>query len=135
MVDGAPWPVADGETVWLPAGAHSLEPAAGAPGPHLLRLTADLESARAVDATTIEFSYQSTARAIAILDRAPLEVQIDGSGEPLQSAGPKTIFLPRGQHFATIITDKQELFPPVELGCRMAYDGCRVADRCSRDTR
>src|SRR5208283_2534241 len=48
MVDGAFWPVVDGETIWLPAGAHSIEPAAGAPGPHLLRLTADLESARAV---------------------------------------------------------------------------------------
>jgi hypothetical protein len=107
MVDGAPWPVADGETVWLPAGAHSLEPAAGAPGPHLLRLTADLESARAVNATTIEFSYQSTARAIAILDRAPLVLQVDGSSEPLQSTGPKTIFLPRGQHFVTIITGNQ----------------------------
>jgi hypothetical protein len=107
MVDGAPWPVADGETVWLPAGAHSLEPAAGAPGPHLLRLTADLESARAVNATTIEFSYQSTARAIAILDRAPLDLQVDGSSEPLQSTGPKTIFLPRGQHFVTIITGNQ----------------------------
>jgi hypothetical protein len=107
MVDGAPWPVADGETVWLPAGAHSVEPAAGVPGPHLLRLTADLESARAVDATSIEFSYQSNARVIAILDRAPLKLQVDGSSEPLQPAGPKTIFLPCGQHFVTIITGNQ----------------------------
>ena len=107
IVDGAPWPVADGETVWLPAGAHSVEPAAGAPGPHLLRLTADLESARAVNPTTIEFSYQSSARAIAILDRAPLALQVDGSSEPLQPAGPKTIFLPRGQHFVTIVTGNQ----------------------------
>jgi hypothetical protein len=107
MVDDAPWPVADGETVWLPAGAHSVEPAAAAPGPHLLRLTADLESARAVDATTIEFSYQSSARAIAILDRAPLGLQVDGSNEPLQPAGPKTIFLPRGQHFVTIFTGNE----------------------------
>ena len=107
MVDGAPWPVADGETVWLPAGAHSLEPATGVPGPHLLRLTADLESGRAVNATTIEFSYQSNARAIAILDRAPLELHVDGSSEPLLPAGPKTIFLPRGQHFVTIVTGNQ----------------------------
>ncbi len=27
MVDGLPWPAADDETVWLPAGTHSVEPA------------------------------------------------------------------------------------------------------------
>jgi hypothetical protein len=104
LVDGAPWPVADGETVWLPAGAHSLAPGAGAPGPHLLRLNADMESARAASASSIEFSYHSNARAIAILDRAPLELRVDGLSAPLQPAGPKTIFLPRGQHFVTITT-------------------------------
>ncbi len=107
MVDGAPWPVADDETVWLPAGAHKLEAAAGAPGPHLLRLTADLESARSVNPTTIEFSYHSNARAIAILDHRPLETQVDGLSEPLQPAGPSCIFLPRGRHVVTIVTGNQ----------------------------
>jgi hypothetical protein len=109
MVDGQPWPAADDETIWLPAGAHSIEPAPGlkgAPlGARLLRLNADLKAARAVSATTIEFSYQTTARALAILDRAPRRLEIDGAEEPLHLAGPRTILLPRGQHVVTLTTD------------------------------
>jgi len=107
LVDGAPWPVYDGETVWLPAGAHSLEQAPEGAGPRLLRLAADLNSARAVNASTVEFSYQSAGRGIAIFDRIPIALQVDGAAEPIQPAGPKTIFLPRGQHFVTIITGNQ----------------------------
>jgi hypothetical protein len=105
MVDGQLWPAADEDTVWLPAGPHSVEPAGRPFGARLVGLNADLIAARAVNATTIEFSYQTTARAIAILDRPPLRTQIDGAEEPLQRAGPSTILLPRGQHFVTIITE------------------------------
>jgi hypothetical protein len=105
MVDGQLWPAADEETVWLPAGPHSVEPTDQPRGAHLLRLNADLKAARAVNATTIEFSYQTTARAIAILDRPPRRTQIDGAEEPLQRAGPNTILLPRGQHVVTISTE------------------------------
>jgi hypothetical protein len=109
MVDGQPWPAADDDTVWLPAGAHSIEPAPGPkgapPGARLLRLNADLKAARAVSATSIEFSYQTSARALAILDRAPRRLEIDGAEEPLHLAGPHTILLPRGQHVVTLTTD------------------------------
>ena len=105
MVDGQFWPAADEDTVWLPAGPHSVEAADRSRGARLVRLNADLKVARAVNATTIEFSYQTTARAIAILDRPPLRTQIDGVEEPLQTAGPNTILLPRGQHVVTITTE------------------------------
>jgi hypothetical protein len=105
MVDGQLWPAADEDTVWLPAGPHSVEPTDRPRGARLLRLNADLRAARAVNATTIEFSYQTAARAIAILDRPPRRTQIDGAEEPLQRAGPNTIFLPRGQHVVTITTE------------------------------
>jgi hypothetical protein len=109
MVDGQLWPAADEDTVWLPAGPHSVELAPGpksAPfGARLVRLNADLKAARTVSATGIEFSYQATARAIAIFDRAPRRLQIDGVEEPLQQAGPNTILLPRGQHVVTITTE------------------------------
>jgi hypothetical protein len=105
MVDGQVWPAADEDTVWLPAGPHSVEPAERALGARLVRLNADLRAARAVNATTIEFSYQTAARAIAILDRPPRRTQIDGAEEPLQRAGPNTILLPRGQHVVTITTE------------------------------
>jgi hypothetical protein len=102
MVDGRPWPVADGETVWLPAGAHTLEAAPERAAPRLVRLNADLKTARISSPTAIEFSYQSTARAIAILDRPPLRLKIDGADERLKLAGPKTLLLPRGQHSVVI---------------------------------
>ena len=105
IVDGQLWPAADEDTVWLPAGPHSIEPTDQPHGALLVRLNADLKAARTVNTTTIEFSYQTTARAIAILNRPPLRTQIDGAEEPLQRAGPNTILLPRGQHVVTITTE------------------------------
>jgi len=55
-------------------------------------------SARIVDANTIEFGYQSQARAIALLDRAPRTLEIDG--ETVPPVLPLT--LPRGQHLVRI---------------------------------
>jgi hypothetical protein len=101
MVDGQPWAASDADTVWLPAGAHSVEPSGEPAKMHLLRLNGDLKAARMVRGA-MEFSYQSAARAIAILDVAPRRMQIDGVDEVPQLAGPKTILLPRGQHVVTL---------------------------------
>ena len=104
-VDGQLWPVQDDETLWLPAGPHAIEPAPRAIGPHLSRLNGELKAARAVDAQTVEFTYQSASRAIAIFSRPPVKLQIDGVDEPLKLAGPATLLLPRGQHVVTLTTD------------------------------
>ena len=101
-VDGKPWPVADEETVWLPAGAHTVEAAPDRAAPRLLHLNADLKTARITGPASIEFTYQSAARAIAILDRAPLRLKIDGAEQRPALAGPKTLMLPRGQHNVAI---------------------------------
>jgi len=101
-VDGRPWPVRDEETVWLPAGAHSIEVAPVASGPRLLRLNGELKAARIVDAHSIEFTYRSSARAIAVLDRTPRTVEIDSLPAAAKSAGPNTLLLPRGQHIVTL---------------------------------
>jgi hypothetical protein len=103
MVDGLPWTVSDGETVWLPAGEHSIEPSEAAPGLHLVRLNGDLQSARSLDAQTIQFTYESPTRAIGIFDRVPSFLQVDGSEIPIQFAGPQTIVLPHGHH-SVIVT-------------------------------
>ncbi len=100
MVDGLPWPVADLETVWLPAGPHSVGPAPAQPAPHVLRLNADLRAARIVNPATIEFSYQSSARAAVLLDCAPVVLQVDGVPEPVP--GSPSFLLPRGQHVVTL---------------------------------
>jgi hypothetical protein len=69
----------------------------------MLHLNADMHDARRVGENSLEFSYESAARAIAIFDRRPLRLTVDGADEPLQFAGPKTILLPRGQHVVTIV--------------------------------
>jgi hypothetical protein len=93
-VDGVPWPARDGNTLWIPAGRHAIEPAPTFDAPRLVRLTADLKSARVVDSSTIEFAYQSRSRAIAILDRAAQRIEIDGI--PFSATTP--VILPRGEH-------------------------------------
>jgi hypothetical protein len=103
-VDGQPWPVTDGETVWLPAGSHAISAAPPRKGPNVVRLNADLKSARTVGASGLEFSYQSGARAIAILDKAPRRVQIDGVSRVPALAGPRTLLLPAGQHIVRVET-------------------------------
>ena len=106
MVDGLPWPAADAETVWLPAGPHSVEhgPAQSQSqsqlAPRLLRLNGDLKAARYSRTDTIEFSYRSPGRAIAILDRTPRLVELDGSPFPAPKSA--EILLPRGQHVVTV---------------------------------
>jgi hypothetical protein len=96
QVDGQPWPAADDATVWLPAGPHAVEPAAAAPPLRLVRLNGDLDSARVAGPDSIEFSYQSAARAIAIFDRTPSALQIDGVAAPTPTS--PAVLLPRGQH-------------------------------------
>ena len=41
-----------------------------------------------MDADTLEFTYQSAARAIAIVSRTPVKLQIDGVDERPKLAGP-----------------------------------------------
>ena len=103
-VDGHAWPAWDGETVWLPAGVHTVE-ACETGGPRLLRLNGELKSAGLAGAGEIEFGYESTGRAIAVLDRAVRSLRVDGVAETARTAGPNAVLLPGGQHFVTIGTD------------------------------
>ncbi len=105
LVDGSPWPAADGSTVWLPPGAHVIEPGAAEPAARLLDFSGDLKAA-ASRAGGIEFAYSSSSRAIAIMDRRPASIEIDGAEAALEpfDAGPGRfgLFLPRGQHFVAM---------------------------------
>jgi len=102
MVDGQVWPAADDDTVWIPPGSHSVEPAAASPKLRLLRLSGDLKAARVTNTAAIEFSYQSEARAIAVLDRVVSRVEIDGIEVVPRTAGRATLLLPRGQHVVSV---------------------------------
>lgn len=103
-VDGSPWPVCDGETVWVPAGVHTVGPSEVS-GPRLLRLNGVLKGARASGPAEIEFSYESASGAIAILDRQVRWVRVDGVAGPVRAAGGNTVLLPRGQHLVTMATE------------------------------
>jgi hypothetical protein len=106
-VDGELWPAADADILWLPAGSHSIEAAPAAPraGPRLLRLNGELKSARRSGAQRMEFAYQSASRALAVVDRQPKTLQVDGVPQPLEMAGPRTLFLPPGQHVVILTTE------------------------------
>lgn len=103
-VNGRSWPVHDEEHVWLPAGTHTLEEG-GEPVPvRLLDLNADLLSAEA-SPDGLEFAYRSASRAIAVLDRAPVAVEVDGEPAQLsviEDRGRFILLAPRGQHLLTV---------------------------------
>ena len=101
LVDGAPWPVADGATVWLPAGSHLIEKATAPAAVRLIDFNGDLKSA-ALCPSGLEFAYESASRALAVLDKRPARLLIDGAAAPLEplAAGPArfALSLPCGQH-------------------------------------
>jgi hypothetical protein len=105
LVDGRAWPAGDGEMVWLPAGAHTVEPAGAAPPARILDFNGDLESASAT-ARGLEFGYAAASRAVVKLDRKPVRQQIDGAPAPIEfaSAGgaPFVVMLPRGKHLVEV---------------------------------
>jgi hypothetical protein len=107
LVDGRLWPAADGETLWVPAGRHSVGPAPRSPAVRLLDLTGELTGADSL-AGGLEFSYRSSARAFAVIDKRPHRVEIDGTAaQPrvLDTVSGFTLSLPRGQHLVRIYAE------------------------------
>ena len=104
LVDGRLWPAHDASMVWLPAGAHAIEPAAKDAPVHILDFNGTLKTANA-SATGIEFSYETNSRAMAILDARPADVKIDdvpARAALLESGANFVVVLPRGQHIVRI---------------------------------
>jgi hypothetical protein len=99
LVDGQPWPVHDAATVWLPAGKHTIEPGSIDPALRIEDFNGSLKSAVA-SAHGLEFSYESSARALCRLSKAPASVEVDG--EPLVLTQGAQLVLPRGQHIVSI---------------------------------
>jgi hypothetical protein len=107
LVDGKPWPVQDGSKVWLPAGAHTIEPGPSSPAARVLDFNGELHSAEYADKSGIELSYDSASRAFALIDRKPMRLEVDGAGASLAfvtGANRYSILLPRGQHLVIIHT-------------------------------
>jgi hypothetical protein len=100
LVDGKPWPVAGNDTLWLLLGPHVIEPAPQALPLRVLDFNGDLKMA-GVTPQGIEFAYQSTARAMALLEHVPATLQIDGVERTPEMAG-NVLLLPRGQHLVSL---------------------------------
>jgi hypothetical protein len=100
LVDGKPWPVSNGKTLWLPRGPHSIEQATKATAFRILDFNGELKSATAAG-DEVEFAYSSSARAMATLERAPRKMEIDGTESKPEFAG-NVLVLPRGQHLVTL---------------------------------
>jgi hypothetical protein len=67
-----------------------------------LRLNAEVRSARVTSPSAVEVTYDSAARALAVLDRPAISVKVDGASYPVRDAGGQTLFLPRGHHVVVI---------------------------------
>jgi len=109
LVNGRPWPVRSDTTLWLPAGAALVQPGPKEQGPRILDFNGDLRSASASSAG-LEFSYESSARALAIIDRRPARFQIDGAPanpKVLDCGSNFTLVLPRGQHVVQLETQAE----------------------------
>ena len=104
MVNGRVWPVRNDTTLWLGAGPNVIEPAGAEPAARILDFNGNLRSA-SVSSTALDFSYQSNARAVAVLNTRPSKIEIDGvvADQKIQQAGATfVIMLPRGQHVVTL---------------------------------
>jgi hypothetical protein len=105
LVNGRVWPVHDADTVWLPAGVNRVEPAAKDAPVLIVDFNGRLQSAHSLN-DGVEFSYVSSARAIAVLNVRPRAMELDGvRSEPavMESDGKFVVMLPRGQHLASLL--------------------------------
>jgi hypothetical protein len=108
LVDGKPWPGVSGGFVLLPAGTHSLEPSNKPQAVRLLDFNGVLEAAQALPGRKLEVTYKSSSRAVAVLDRAPIRLEVDGADAKftvLDASDGHAVLLPRGQHIVTVTTN------------------------------
>ena len=110
LVDGKVWPVSDGATVWLPAGAHTLAASADGVDTRILDFNGELLSAAEVGGQ-LKLSYASSSRAIAVLEKRPFGIELDGAEaapELLASGAHWALLLPRGSHSVSMrFTDQR----------------------------
>jgi len=104
LVNGHLWPVRSDTTLWLPAGTSVIEPGPKDSSIRIVDFNGDLGSASA-STQGMQFSYQSNARALALLNARPRKIEVDGAiaGEKLTESGANFVLtLPRGQHIVQL---------------------------------
>jgi hypothetical protein len=119
LVDGRLWPVADADALWLTPGPHAVERARTEPRVRMLDFSADLTTVATLP-NGLEFAYESGARALAIFDKHPERVEVDGlvvRPRILDSGTRFTVYLPRGQHVVAIEMESLEPAMTTLPGC------------------
>ncbi len=100
IVNGHLWPLRNDTTLWLPAGTSVVQPAPKDSGLRVVDFNGEVHSANA-STQGLQLSYQSNARALALLSARPRTIEIDGAviAEKLPESGASFVLsLPRGQH-------------------------------------
>src|ERR1700733_574749 len=98
--NGHLWPVHSDTMLWLPAGPNVVEPAPKDCALRMVDFNGDLRSASAA-ADGVRFTYESSARALALLSARPRKLEIDGTlRDPIlrPSGSGFVLTLPRGHH-------------------------------------
>jgi tetratricopeptide (TPR) repeat protein len=109
FVDGKAWAYSDGGVVWLPAGQHVItRPPRNAvrPRTRLVDFNGEIKTVTAT-ARGLDLTFKAEARAIAILDRTPVTMRIDGvvtAMETLKRADATVVLLPGGSHKVEFVT-------------------------------
>jgi hypothetical protein len=96
--------VRDDTTLWLPPGAHAVEASNRDTAWRVLDFNGTLRSG-AESRTGVELAYESSARAIAVLNFSPSHVEVDGIAVKFDvtTVGRKfELMLPRGQHLVVV---------------------------------
>ncbi len=105
FVNGKLWPVRSNTTLWLPAGPVVAEHSSQDTAFHVLDFNGQLRTA-SVAGKAVEISYQQSWRAIAVLDRQPASVEVDGlKVKPVfvkRDDGAFVLTLPSGQHLVSL---------------------------------
>lgn len=115
QVNGQVWPGWGEAAIVMPAGKHQISPVErkfqlmdkSILDIRLLRFSGDMDSLMPTQ-QGFEFAYDSPLRTIALLNREPHDIQIDGrkaDAQPVSNAGNWSIRLPSGKHRVEIIAD------------------------------
>ena len=114
-VDRKPWPFWDSRYVWLPPGVHTITPVKFTAQTRLIDFNGSILAGSMLKGG-LEFRYQSSARALAVLNRKPARLTIDGVParmDILVADDGYMVMLPKGEHRAKF--DDQPDFSPSQV--------------------
>lgn len=109
-VDGTPWPIYDGRTVWLPAGKHVINSGQAELPVRITSFNGVLLTAH-VTGSAVEFEYESDSRSAALVSGRIGRASVDGHSAVILAAGDHTtLLLPRGRHRVDV-TETEAVVP------------------------